>query len=326
MHISNSIIRRLGLRLFVAAVATLTAATASAGETNSYKWETIAPHFAILREATYTTPSGAELRFTAIRFHLGHFRLKLAGTQDTLAAGRDVKDGIARFVVNGEPKAELLSYSLEGTFSHLKEKPFALAPAGWASNQRNPTQIGLLRINGRDVFPLTRRPTFSAVLCINDTLYYKSYDATVPVVFTSNDISSLNLRARKCKDAVQVGPRIIEEGGKRGITEGELKTARYQRVAFFVDDPHRDDALPARSREAARNGYILLTHNRVHLFDLQTMLLDKQIYEGGEPHWAVNMAGDDHTGLLINAHHEPDLIENTLATIGSVLMIERRLD
>lgn len=291
---------------------------------STYEWTEIVPQFAVLRDTSYKTNSGAEIRFTAVRFHLGFYRLKLASTQETLAAGRDVKDGIARFTVNGEPRAELLSYSLEGTLSHLKEKPIALAPAGWATNQRNPRQIALLRINGHDVSPPTSRPSFSAVLCLNDTEYYKNYDATVPVIFTSNDISSLNPRSVKCKDAVQIGPRIIEEGGKRGITESELKTEKYQRVVFFVDEPYRDDALPARAREAARNGYILITHNKVHLFDLQTMLLDKPIYSGGAPHWAVNLAGDDHTGLLINTPPEPEQIENTLATVGSVLIVERR--
>ncbi|WP_022720047.1 hypothetical protein [Rhodopseudomonas sp. B29] len=290
----------------------------------TYKWKEVEPHFEVLRDAAYKTPSGADIKFTAIRFHLGYFRLKLASTQETLAAGRDVKDGIARFKVNGEPKAELLSYSLEGTLNHLKEKPTALAPAGWATNQRNPAQIALLRINGRTIYKPTSLPSFSAVLCLNDIDYYKDYDAIVPVVFTSNDITNLNPRAAKCKDAVQLGPRIVEEGGKRGITESELRTEKYQRVIFFVDDPLRDDKLPARSREAGRNGYILLTHNKVHLFDLQTMLLDKPIYAGGRAHWAVNLAGDDHTGLLINTPPEPELIENTLATVGSVLIVERR--
>jgi hypothetical protein len=146
------------------------------------------------------------------------------------------------------------------------------------------------------------------------------------VVFTSNDITNLNPRATKCRDALQVGPRIIEEGSKRGITESELRTERYKRIVFFVDEPHRSDSLPVKSREAARNGYILVTHNKVHLYDLQTMLLDKPIYDGGDSHWAVNLAGDDQSGLIINTKPEPDFIENTLATVGSAIVVERRSD
>jgi hypothetical protein len=290
-----------------------------------FNWKPIDSHVAILRNATFKTPSGAEIKFTAVRFHLGYTRMKLVSTAETVAAGRAVKDGIAKSVVNGEQKAELLSYSLEGTFGHLKEKPLILSPAGWATSQRRPEQIGLLKVNGRKIYDLTPKSTFSAVFCLQDAEYYKSYDAMVPVVFSSNDIGSLNPRALKCNDAVQVGPRIIEEGAKRGITEGELRTGRYQRMVFLVDDPHRND-WPPKSRESARNGYILLTHNKVHLYDLQSMLLGKEIYDGGDPHWAVNLAGDDHTGLLVNDKSEPELIENTLATVGSVLIVERRSD
>lgn len=313
------------MRLTLAALGTCMSAEILNAQSGSYKWEPIGTYAAILKGSTYRTDSGAEIKFTAVRFHLGYFRLKLASTSETVAGGRDVKDGIAKFIVNGEQKAELLSYSLEGVLSHLKEKPLIISAAGWATSQRRSEQIGLLKVNGRKIYDLTARSTFSAVFCLQDTEYYKGYDAMVPVVFSSNDIGSLNPRALKCNDAVQVGPRIIEEGAKRGITEGELRTERYQRVVFFVDDPHRNDS-PPKSRDAARNGYILLTHNKVHLYDLQTMLLDKGIYDGGGPHWAVNLAGDDQTGLIVNDRPEPELFENTLATVGSVLIVERRPD
>lgn len=295
----------------------------SYGQQLKFDWVEIDKHIALLKGATYKTPSGAEIKFTAVRFHLGYTRLKLASTSEIVAAGRDVKDGIAKSIVNGEERAEILSYSLEGAFSHLKMAPAILGPAGWATSQRRPEQIGLLRVNGRKLFDLTTKSTFSAIFCLNDVEQYGGYDAMVPVLFTSNDIASLNPRAAKCRDAVQVGPRIIEEGAKRGITEGELRTERYQRVVFFVDDPHRND-WPPKSRDAARNGYILLTHNKVHLYDLQTMLLDKAIYDGGDPHWAVNLAGDDQAGLIVNEKPSPEFFERTLATVGSILIVERR--
>lgn len=311
------------LRGLVAVV--LCHSTAFQAQSGELKWQTIDQYTAALRNAVFKTSSGAEIKFTAVRFHLGYTRLKLSGTSETVAAGRDVKDGIAKFVVNGEQRAELLSYSLEGVLGHSKDKPLFIAPAGWAAGQRRPDQIGLLRINGRQLYPLVNKPTFSAIFCLHDSEHYKGYDAVVPVLFTSNDITSLNARAGKCRDAVQVGPRIIEEGGKRGISESELKTERYQRVVFFVDDPNRND-WPAKSRESARNGYVLLTHNKVHLYDLQALLLDKEIYAGGSPHWAVNLAGDDQAGLILNHGNEPEMFDNTLATVGSALIIERRPD
>ncbi|ABD87301.1 hypothetical protein [Rhodopseudomonas palustris] len=306
----------------LAAVAEL-ALSGGALQAAQFNWVAIAPHVSVLRQATYKTPSGAEIKFTAVRFHLGYVRLRLVGTAEAVAAGREVKDGIAKSIVNGEQKAELLSYSLEGVFGHLKDKPLVLGAVGWAVSQRSPVQLGLLKIKGHTASNLVARSTFSAVLCLHDEAGYPGYDATVPVLFSSNDITKLNPRAAKCRDAVQVGPRIVEEGARRGITEAELRTPRYQRGIFFVDDPHRND-WPEKSRDSARNGYLLVTHNKVHLYDLQTMLLEKDLYNGGDPHWAVNVAGDDQTGLLINDGAEPELIENTLATVGSALIVEHR--
>jgi len=312
--------RVLGLAL----VLTISCCFQSYAQPGVFDWQPLDAHVAAIRSKTYELPSGANIKFTAVRFHLGYVRLKLVATSETLAGGRDVKDGIARSVVNGEPKAELLSYSLEGVLSHLKEKPLVLSPAGWALSARNPDQIGLLRVNGRKIYNLSTKGTFSAILCLNDTEFYRGYDAVVPVLFTVKDITNLNPRSEKCRDAVQVGPRIIEEGARQGITESELRTEKYQRVVFVVDEPNRSDDIPPKSREAARNGYIVLTHNKVHLYDLQTLLLDPSFYDGGKPHWAVNLAGDDHTGLVINDGSEPELIERTLSTVGSVLLVERR--
>jgi hypothetical protein len=94
-------------------------------------------------------------------------------------------------------------------------------------------------------------------------------------------------------------------------------------VVFAVDEPRRQSQNP-KSRDDARNGYLLITHNPVHLYHLQYLLLDRAFYGGGAPHWAVNLAGSSQSGMVLFSDGTPDLIENTLAVVGSVLVVERR--
>jgi hypothetical protein len=165
----------------------------------------------------------------------------------------------------------------------------------------------------------------TAILCLIDKNRYQKYDAMVPVTFNSNDPEHINPRAKLCKDAVQAGPRIIEESAKPGITKAELDNPPSQRVVFIVDEPKRRTGL-ARSRKSARNGYLLITHNPVNLYDLQSMLLDRAFYDGGDPHWAVNLAGANLSGMFVNTGSKPLLIGSTLAVVGSVIVVERRAD
>lgn len=294
----------------------------SAAVAESIQWQPLRDHVEIVRDGKYSTPRG-NIEFNAIRFHLGYTRLRLVDVETAINSGRNVDDGIARTVDGGKEVAEILNYSLESIQKKFAAQTIALAPAGWSKSQRTIEHIGLLKIDGKTIHPFSELPVLSAIFCINDTARFPDYDAVVPVAYFAKSSSAISEAARACPNSVQVGPRIIEEGGKAGINQAELQSARYHRVIFAVDDPGRIN-LPPRSAEAGRNGYIVVTTNAVSLFDVQTMLLDKAFYAlpSYKPHWAINLAGASHAGLVIAGGDAPMLVGNTQATIGSVLLIE----
>lgn len=284
----------------------------SATSGDNLHWEQLTPYVKAINEGLYTTRNNAQIKFVAVQFHLGYVKLRLLDTKQVIDSNRRVEGGVSRSFVNGREVAEILNYGLEGVLQRQGNKTVVLAPAGWSRSQRYLEHVGLLRVNGREIHKISDRAGMSAILCLNDTHEYRNYDAFVPVVFFANDTSNLNRRAQLCADAVQVGPRVIEEKARPGITESERGSTKYQRVLFAVDTPDRGN-LPPKSRDAARNGYIVVIKNPVHLFDVQEMLLDPRFYEGNKPHWAVNMAGANLTGLVLISNRGPEFIENTLA-------------
>jgi hypothetical protein len=295
-----------------------------ANSRDNIHWEQLTPYVKVINEGLYTTRNGTQIKFVAVQFHLGYVKLRLLDTKQVVDSNRRVEGGVSRSFVNGREVAEILNYGLEGVLQRQGKKIVVLAPAGWSRSQRYLEHVGLLRINGREIHKISNRAGMSAILCLNDTHEYPNYDAFVPVVFFANDASNLNRRALLCSDAVQVGPRVIEENARPGITESERGSTKYQRVLFAVDEPDRGKNLPRKSRDAARNGYIVVTKNPVHLFDVQEMLLDPRFYDGHKPHWAVNMAGANLTGLVLISNKGTEFIENTQAVVGSVLAIDRR--
>jgi hypothetical protein len=286
------------------------------------RWQQLFQHVQIVREAECSV-GGTQIRFTAVRFHLGHTRMRLVDTETIVNEGRTVKDGIAIRLIDGKSIAEALNYGLDGVNSKIGAKPSVLAPAGWSRSQRYVEHVGLLRIDGKELHKFSTRDSISAVLCLHDSEWYGDYDAMVPVLFYQAQRGGMNERAMKCRDAVQAGPRLLGEKTRPIFKRLEAKRRPAQRVVFAVDEPNRP-SLPPKSRDAARNGYILITHNPVHHFHLQQFLRERTLYGGGEPHWAVNLAGANLTGMLASVEGSPELIENTSAILGSVIVIEPR--
>lgn len=314
---------RVAIQIAVALFASLTWTAPTASREFRIDWEHTEPYIEIVRDGKYTNSNGTEIQFAAIRFHLGHVKLRLLDTRETIDSGRVVDSGISRSTVDGRSYAEILNYGLEGVLQRQSRETIALAPAGWSRSQRFLEHVGLLRVGGRQIHPLSDRSGLSAILCLNDASGFSGYDAFVPVLFFANDPSSLNRRALTCQDAVQAGPRILEERGRAGISASERESVKYKRVVFAVDDPGRNE-FPSKSREAARNGYLIATRNPTSLYDIQEMLLDSNFYHGPKPHWAVSLAGANLTGMIIVTDKGTEFIENTQAVVGSVLAVDRR--
>jgi hypothetical protein len=185
-----------------------------------------------------------------------------------------------------------------------------------------------LRIDGRRLSQIVDHRALSAVLCLQDVDGNRGRQITAVTQHPIEELRRSSSEVAKCQNAVQAGPRIIEAGEKPGTSFTELQRPKYQRVVFMVDEPRRTEE--ANSRSDARNGYLLITHNPVHLFDVQTMLLDPAFYDGGKPYFATNLAGADETSLMLlsseMSEDKPEFIENSLAIVGSALVVERRAD
>jgi hypothetical protein len=293
-------------------------------------WTEQRPGLQIALNQTWTS-QGASFKFSAIRFHLGHFRLQLID--------------IERFWIQNKQK--ILASSDERRFSEAlvdkgikaifdalpqSEFPVAIIPAGWSASLSKVRQVGLLKIGGSVLSEMDDREAMSAVLCLSSPLSeYKNFDYQVPTFYkTHHDSHEKFINA--CTDAVQVGPRIIEDIGvaedPRGITTEERAKRPTSRVIFATDNPGRKFPPNNRNRENARNGYFIVAETPVALYDVQEMLLSRTFYgdQSISPHWALNMAGGGASGLIVRprADAQPIAIGNPSGVIGSALFLKER--
>ncbi|MGA7384800.1 MAG: hypothetical protein WBW81_08985, partial [Methylocella sp.] len=182
---------------------------------------------------------------------------------------------------------------------------------------------------GKQYSEFDDRESLSAIICLHSPLpQYRDFDYQVPVFFRTSDEKQKET-GESCRDAVQVGPRILEDptvGEQRGITQAEKSSRSQQRVIFAVDDPGRRFP-PNKRKENARNAYIIVTSSLVHLWDVQEMLMSPDFYgSGSKPHWAVNMAGGGPSGMIVRGEANNDAIirGNPSGIIGSAFVVTKR--
>jgi len=273
------------------------------------------------------------IKFSAIKIHLGYYRLALvdirAYRDNNLDAIRAVNEGL-------EYSNNLLDSGIKTVFKTWRDQSeiMAVAPAGWSKSLRSPQQSGLLNISGKTYADFDERKTLSAIVCLNSPFERsKGYDYQIPTFYTST-IPQQKERAERCEDAVQVGPRVVEDisamPDPRGIGEDEKSVRPSRRVIFAVDNPGRSfpkDKPNNKLKQNARDAYIIVTENDVHLWDVQEMLLSPEFYGlGAKPLWAVNMAGGGPSGLVAAdpPNKEPIVIGNPSGIIGSALVVTLR--
>ncbi len=311
------------------------------------------------------TPANAEahkFKFFAVRFHLGYFELHLIEMADFV---RTYQDKIALTQHANKNLSALLSLGLRAVFD---AQPFggrtvAVAPAGFPTEVRETANYGLLKVNG------TIRSQYlpdgpSAILCLDNPPPGKSFAYQIPAFFRSDEkfwSNQIEQQAfTRCRDAVQVGPRILEDPNaiskvvtkretyKRktnstencindveiypGIPETAANFTPYYRTIFAVDDPGRCGEVT--SRETARNGYLIVTASPISLWDAQDMLKNADFYAKDEyaPRWAINLAGGDYAGLVVarrasltaELYTDPFEVGSVNATQSSVIVVTRR--
>ncbi len=287
------------------------------------RWQDVGPGLSVVIGENW-----GPIRFSAVKFHLGYYKINLVDAR----AYRDKNVQKIRTISdNSKFSNELLDAGIETIFKTWPDQSelIAVAPAGWSTSLRRIENAGLLKISGRLYSDFEVRGALSAILCLNSPLpSVASYDYQVPVFYKVSEPHQLKL-GESCSDAVQAGPTIIEDPNKtddqRGITQAETSLRPQLRVIFAVDDPGR--GFPPKTRESARNAYLIVTETPVHLWDVQKMLLSPDFYgSGSKPHWAINMAGGGPSGLVMRgADKNPIIVGNPAGIIGSAFVITSRL-
>ena len=163
------------------------------------------------------------IRFSAVKFHLGYYKLNLVDARSyrnkNIQKIRAIND-------NSKFSNELLDSGIETIFKTWPDQSeiIAVAPAGWSTSLRRIENAGLLKISGNQYSDFEVRGALSAILCLNSPLpSFVGYDYQVPVFYKVSDSHQLAL-GNSCNDAVQAGPTIIEDPNKtddqQGISQG----------------------------------------------------------------------------------------------------------
>lgn len=286
-------------------------------------WQEISPGLWIAQDSHW-----GSIRFSAIKFHLGYYHLNLVDVRSY----RDKNiEKIRAISDNSRFSDELLGPGIEKIFKTWPDQStiVAVAPAGWSTSLRKIEHSGFLKISGKQLSEFDDRESLSAIMCLNSPApKYRDFDYQVPAFYKTSDPDQVE-KGESCSDAVQAGPRIIEDPNvtedPRGIVQSETRSRPQSRVIFALDNPGRH--FPSKNRENARNAYLIVTESLVHLWDVQEMLLSPNFYgSGSKPDWAVNMAGGGPSGLIVSRGPDkaPITIGNLAGVIGSAFVVTRR--
>jgi hypothetical protein len=317
---------------------------------NETEWMKIAPGFELAEDHTWTLtlPNSRKVRsfkFSAIRFHLGLFEMKLLSMTELT---KQVEERLSRIPSDNLSIPVAPTQIPLGLYSVYKANLFdrpilALASAGFPAGEHRPVNFGLLRIDGRAVAPLAPNGP-SSVFCLHSpNPKYARYKYQVPTYYKLDDKRFVN-----CRDAVQVGPRILEDPNTTektgvegtlhysrdgppqtvllGVPERDINRSPYYRTVFAVDEPGRAEDKVNHLADA-RNGYIIVTETSVTLWDIQDMLTSPKFYADDHyaPYFSLNLVGGDYAGMIVKSDGaEPKRLGNTDITQASMIAIMKR--
>jgi hypothetical protein len=328
------------------------------GRDSRVNWE-FAPgesHFETAFNQSWQLPPGSRIekfQFSAIRFHLGYFQLKLISVADF------AKQHVREIAESQKIDPSLTSLFELGLNAIYRATPFdnilALVPAGFPASEKRPINLGLLRTDGITQSQLLDDGP-SAILCLDSPKYQgQGYQFQLPVFYRTDEDRQQDF-IRRCKDAVQVGPRILEDpysvskDGTAQFTYQRLKNgmttpwsiylgisakmqsnrSAYYRTVIALDEPGREDTKDGngKSKDLARNAYIIVTETPVNLWEMQNMLSSPGFYANKQyaPLWAVNLVGGDYMGLIVKPSGTSAITTfgNANITQASVLAVVRR--
>jgi hypothetical protein len=309
-------------------------ACSGAGIDGPVIWTKIGPFLEVARDQTWnvkTIPSSRgekrSFQFTALRFHLGYYQLKLV---DVGEFAQTKAEAIAVDQNVDKTLPALFELGVRAVFrvNQSDDKIVAVAPAGFPTSSRSPINLGLLKIDGIEKYKqLSNGP--SAVLCLDNPQRATGFQYQNPTYFR---VGSQNALTDRCRDEVQIGPRILEDPSRYqlqqfsadnplaesynrkldgkpdtvaiypGIPDVPSSFVKYLRAAFAIDEPGRVSD-QNKDRDVARNAYIVVTTTPAGFWDLQDLFKSPEFYanERYAPRWAVNLPGDDYAALVYSS-------------------------
>jgi hypothetical protein len=277
-----------------------------------------------------TQAEGAPRKYLAVRAALDYFQLRLISS--ARLAGDRPSDWVADLPTLRQSWLEL---------QPADTNMVAIAPAGFPASIGSIVNVGLLRTDGiEDVEFQPKGPT--AVLCLHSSNpIFAGYDYQVPAFYRPDEISGHLNSANKCKDAIQAGPRILEDPKvpgaglstkvftgpdgdivvRLGISESEAGKTPYKRTVFAVDTPN-DRPETDDHQFGGRNAYLIVFTDEVNLYDVQTLLVSPEFYGNPRyyPGWAINLVGGVYAGMIVPGLKNVAPSESTLDSgqVGSV--------
>jgi hypothetical protein len=290
---------------------------------NKIEWKELEPgvHLAEDQEWKLFVSAKQKFTFSAVRFHLGYYDLKLVSG---LELSKRLSD--QHRVERGVDRTSALDLGIKAIYEAdpFKRPIRAIVSAGFPASERKINSLGLLRIDRRTLSALAPQGP-SAIFCLNSpNPKYAGVPYQKPVFYRLDDG-----RLKGCDDAVQVGPRILEDPSRiekdhpssdkvllysrknsrgqsdpqpvyLGIPETDAKRTPFYRTVFAVDEPGRDED-KRDPRKNARNAYLIVTETSVTLWDIQNMLISHGFYsdEHFAPYFALSLVGGDYAGLLV---------------------------
>ena len=346
------------------AVATLSYAVPANAET---VWSSLYSGVDVARYQSFTSTEGEKIQWSGIRIRTGNAQLELVDTQQFLE--RRISSEAGGKVISGG-QSDLISsfgYSLDEIWSEVQTDPDvkAVVPIGYVEESGNPQVAGLFKRLGVIRNPLMNAPNMTAVFCLNAEAFRKTKNpertitetGVAPYLFDVKTTESrryqylqgldrLELQEHygderireyfnSCRDAIQVGPKVIfprrqellagQEpslaGTRRSVDTDYFRDGRNTYRTYFIWDLRGDIT-------------ILTTHTRSSLDVVWELASDRDFFRGNVScpgadelsraceYWAVALTSFEHSGLIYrDAAGNPVPLRRTDSVIPAALVI-----
>jgi uncharacterized protein YigE (DUF2233 family) len=184
------------------------------------------------------------------------------------------------------------AYTLREIISLLK--PQVIINGGFSASYSLPLSSGLMVVNKKVISHLnTRSRTQTGIFCVENTRF--------------KIVKKEEYNEKDCVYALQAGPILVEWLGKIAIFQNERqKGGKYRRSVIAIDKQGR---------------LLLVTSSRTYLYDLANMLVKRESQGGLDCVVALNLSGDEESGLYVSHQNMPVIIGNIDVPVSSAIAV-----